>query len=108
MERMDELMQNLRYAARALRRSPLFTAVAVLSLALGIGANTSIFSFVRAIVLKDLPVAGASRLSIIRQTNEQFHMENCCFLFDFFRDVRPEAKDFEDIAAITTPTFQFN
>lgn len=108
MNRLDELVQNLRFSARTLRRSPMFTSIAVVSLALGIGANTAIFSFVRGIVLKELPVAGADRLSIIRQTNEQFHMENCCFQFGFYRELRPEARDFEDLAAITTHTIQFS
>ncbi|HEV8146419.1 MAG TPA: ABC transporter permease [Bryobacteraceae bacterium] len=108
MNRLDELVQNLRFSARTLRRSPMFTTIAVVSLALGIGANTAIFSFVRGIVLKELPVAGADRLSIIRQSNEQFHMENCCFQFGFYRELRPEARDFEDLVALTTPTIRFS
>ena len=53
----DQLAQDVRYAVRAMGASPLFTTMAVLSLALGIGANTAIYSFLDAILLRSLPVA---------------------------------------------------
>ena len=58
-------MQDLRLAVRALRATPIVTAVAVLSLALAIGANTAIFSLVNSLLLRTLPVANPQRLALV-------------------------------------------
>lgn len=63
----ESLAQDARYAARTLRRTPGFTAVAVLSLGLGIGANTTIFAFLNAVALRPLPYPGADRLVVFRE-----------------------------------------
>ncbi len=63
---LDDVAQDIRYALRTMAASPLFTATAALSLALGIGANTAIYSFMDSILLRALPVAQPDRLAIIR------------------------------------------
>jgi MacB-like periplasmic core domain len=70
---MKTLWQNLRYTFRVLRKNPSFTVVAVLSLALGIGANTAIFTLINALLLRDLPVRQPDRLvevSLIRRDSK--------------------------------------
>src|SRR5580704_3971887 len=69
---METLFQNLHYALRQLRKSPGFTITAVITLALGIGANTAIFTLVHGILLRSLPVADPARLYRIGDTDD------CC------------------------------
>jgi len=66
---IESTMQDVRYALRSLRKSPAFTAVAVLSLALGVGANTAIFSLIDSLLLNSLPVKDPKRLVFVR-TNQ--------------------------------------
>jgi predicted permease len=66
---LDKLLRNLRFGLRSLRHSPGFAATAILTLALGIGANTAVFSVMNAVLLKSLPVSDPSRLVYLRTSN---------------------------------------
>jgi putative ABC transport system permease protein len=68
---MRTLWQDLRYGARALLRRPIFTLAIILTLALGIGANTAIFSVFNGIVLKPLPYKDPNRLVNVRRSDKR-------------------------------------
>ena len=91
---MDTLTRNLRYAARRLARSPFFTLVAVTSLALGIGANTAIFSLFNAVVLRDLPLEEPDRLVNLYYADLGFSHGTYSY------------PDFVDVRAATTDVFE--
>src|SRR5271154_6918164 len=69
----DAFLQDLRHALRALRSSPGFAAVAILSLALGIGANTAIFSLIDSLILKTLPVSHPEQLLQVTKGKEDYY-----------------------------------
>jgi predicted permease len=98
----DELRQDVRYALRGLRKSPGFTAVAILSLALGIGANTTIFTFVNAVLLRPLPYPGSDRLVILRE--QPVGAEGTVGVHPLnFLEWRARARSFEALALVQAP-----
>ena len=96
---MDTLMQDVRYAARRLRRTPGFTLVAVLTLALGIGANSAIFSVVEAVLLRSLPFPQPDRLVRLFNVREgtDFPVSGANYL-----DFRRQDQLFTGVAAYTS------
>jgi predicted permease len=91
-------MRDLKYAVRMLVKSPGFTVVAVLSLALGIGANTAIFSLINVVLLRPLPVADVGSLVTI-STTDQRNPGNLQLSHLNFRDLRAENSVFTEMAA---------
>src|SRR5256885_15974417 len=92
-------MNNFRFALRQLRKSPGFTFVAVLTLALGIGANTAIFTVVNAVLLAPLPYPDADRLVMINSRNFHENLKSLGFAPAGFRDVEKQVTSFEALAA---------
>jgi predicted permease len=98
---MQTLGQDLRYAVRQLRKSPGFTLTAVLTLALGVGATTAIFSTVYGLLLKSLPFEDANRIVTIAETHPQVTAGIEATYPDFL-DWRAQQKSFTEIAAYST------
>jgi len=101
---MHNLFGNLRYAARQFRLSPVFTATAVLTLALGIGGTTAIFTLIHAVMLRSLPVSDPAQLYRVGEGDD------CCveggpqdrwgmFSYPLFERLRVETPEFEEVAA---------
>ena len=101
---MRNLLGNLRYALRQFRHSPVFTAAAVLTLALGIGGTTAIFTLVHAVMLRSLPVSDPGRLYRIGEGDD------CCveggpqdrwgfYSYALYERLKANVPEFEEVAA---------
>jgi putative ABC transport system permease protein len=99
---IEDLMQDVRYSLRTLRKSPGFTAVSVFTLALGIGANTAIFSVVNAVLLRALPYRDPDRLVLLSEYRGVAEMDGANG--ETFKEWQGQAKAFEQIAAYTSNT----
>ena len=105
---METLIQDVRYAVRAMLKSPGFTAVAIVSLALGIGANTSIFSVVNTLLLKPLPYKNPDQLAqVFRQIDEPGKGIEASELWSYpkFVALRDNNNSFEQVAAASNQNF---
>jgi predicted permease len=96
---MTRLLPDLRYAVRALRRSPGFTAASILILALGIGANTAIFSVVRAVLLRPLPYREPARLAWVWAT--RVDRDRAFYSIPNYQDTKAAARSFEEVAGFS-------
>jgi predicted permease len=101
---MRDLLANVRYAARQFRQAPIFTAAAILTLALGIGGTTAIFTLIHAVMLRSLPVSDPARLYRIGEGDD------CCveggpqdiwgmYSYPLFERLKSQAPEFEEVAA---------
>src|SRR5207248_10145662 len=100
VQHMENLLQDLRYGWRMLVKKPAFTIVAVLTLALGVGANTAIFSIVNAVLLRSLPYRDPDRLVRIYFNNPGVGLRNVRFSVPEFDDLRAQPDVFEDVSVI--------
>ncbi len=105
---MRILWQDIRYGARMLLKSKGFTAIAVLALALGIGANTAIFSVVNAVLLRPLPYPEPDRLMMVRETNLSRGFTDAGVSLPDFREWRSRNHSFEKMAAFSTGNYNLS
>jgi putative ABC transport system permease protein len=97
---MDGLLQDLRFGWRGLAKSPLFSAAAVLTLALGIGANTAVFSVVNAVLLRPLPFADPERLVSVRSALPGLGLDDAGFSVPELDDLAQRSGVFEQLAGV--------
>jgi putative ABC transport system permease protein len=100
---METLWQDVRYGARMLARSPGFTAIALLTLAVGIGANSAIFSFVDAILLRPLPYPESDRLVFLTEWSKQ--VPEMSFSVANFEDLLDQNRVFESLFAVRSQDY---
>jgi predicted permease len=100
---LEEFLQDLRYGARSLRKNPGFTAIAVITLALGIGANTSLFSVVNAVLLNPLPYPHPEQLVTLHESKPNF--ENGSISYPNFQDWQKENHTFAGMAVSRSTSF---
>lgn len=99
------LLKDLRYGARKLVRNPGFSAVAVLTLALGIGLTTTMFSIVYGAMMRGLPFPDGDRVVAVERNNPPRHIDQMGVTLHDFADYRAQARSFEGLAAYTGGTF---
>src|SRR6202020_3652890 len=101
---LEDFFEDIRYGFRSMLRSPALTAVALLSLALGIGANTAIFSFLDAVMLRSLPVKDPSQLVLLGRGDDSgvtdSYGSTTLYSYPFYRLMQQKNAVFSDVAAI--------
>src|SRR5262245_50639766 len=105
---MDTVLKDIRYAVRGFIRRPAFTAIALITLALGIGANSAIFSVVNSIVLRPLPYEDSSRLMVLWGNLGTSGVAETELSAPEFVDVQQQCHSFESVAAYTTQGFNLS
>jgi predicted permease len=103
---VKNVWQDLRYAVRMLAKSPMFTVVAILTLALGIGGNTAIFSVVNAVLLRPLPYRNPEQLVILSEKSPQFNEMSVAY--QNYEDWRAQNHSFSEMAAFRGESFNLS
>ena len=99
---MEILANDVRYAFRIMRKNPGFTLIIILTLALGIGANTSIFSIVNAVLLRSLPFYDPGRLVMITFNNPGIGLRNVPYSVPELEDLKSRAGVFEEVSVVVS------
>ena len=107
MELLDQFLRDIRYASRSLRKSPGFAAAAILTLALGLGANTAIFSVLEGVALSPLPYHEPDRLVLVALYNRTLGYATNLSYPDFL-DWQRSSRSFEQIAAFKAQSFDLS
>src|SRR5919204_1743583 len=107
-EHLDVLRGDVRYAFRNLRRNPGFTAVAVLALAVGIGANTAVFSIVNGVLLQSLPFKDPDALVLLFEKWPNAPIDKWEFSAPDFEIIRSLARSFSGMAAFRSSTYELS
>jgi len=102
---METLLQDIRYGLRVLLKSPGFSAVAIITLALGIGGNTAMFSIVHSVLLKPLPFPNSERLISVNETDSRRPGLPDTFSYPDFFDYRAQNRTFEGMATYRDASF---
>jgi putative ABC transport system permease protein len=105
---METLAQDLRFAVRILVKSPGFTLVAVLCLALGIGANTTLFSVVNAVLLRPFPYADPDRVVAIHETQPRNDVDRGVLSWPAYEDFREQTRSYAEMAAYDNRSLAFS
>src|SRR5277367_5595803 len=101
---LENFLRDLTFSARLLRKSPGFTAVALLTLALGVGANTAVFSLINGLLLRPLPVPHAEQLAVLLYEDGGPDPDNFAFCTPFFRSLEKRHDVFSDVFAYNGDT----
>jgi putative ABC transport system permease protein len=102
---LESLLRDIRYAGRTLLRSPGYTLMAVLTLGLGIGANTAIFTVINGVLLRPLPYANPNQIVHLQQTAARVGADPIGFSVQEVQDYRDQSRSFSDLAEYHSMTF---
>src|SRR5262245_35163801 len=105
---MENLINDVRYAFRGMLRKPIFAITAILTLALGIGGNTAMFSFVDSLLLQPLPYRESDQLVLIEESNLQQGIGGSNVSYPNLIDWKTQSQSFEDIAGFAPTTLNLS